>query len=83
MNIVDMASELEDAAGLDRSELGEWWTALVGLIPRVFDSASKEFRDAFENEIKSEHKRLKEEFILEEIMETAKYRILILKHKSE
>ena len=82
-DLYEMATELEQAAELDGSELGEWWAALAGLIPRVFDGASEEFQTAFEKELRSEHKRLKEEFRIEETTETKTVTYRELKHESE
>lgn len=82
-DLYEMATELEQAAELEGAELGEWWAALAGLIPRVFDGASEEFRAAFEQELRSEHKRLKEEFRIEETTETKTVTYRELKHESE
>jgi hypothetical protein len=82
-DLYEMATELEQAAELEGAELGEWWSALAGLIPRVFDGASEEFRSAFEKELRSEHKRLKEEFRIEETTETKTVTYRELKHESE
>lgn len=66
----EMATDLEQAAQIDGTELGEWWAALAGLVPSVIDGASEEFLAAFEKEIRAQHKRLKEEFYVEETTET-------------
>jgi hypothetical protein len=82
-DLYEMATELEQAAELDGAELGEWWSALAGLVPRVFDGASEEFQAAFEKELRSEYKRLKEEFRIEETTETKTVTYRELKHESE
>ncbi len=82
-DLYEMATELEQAAELEGTELGEWWAALAGLIPRVWDGASEEFQAAFEKELRSEHKRLKEEFRIEETTKTKSVSFRELKHKSE
>ena len=82
-DLYEMATELEQAAELEGAEIGEWWAALAGLIPRVFDGASKEFKAAFEKELRSEYKRLKEEFRIEEVTKTQTVTYRELKHESE
>lgn len=67
--IRNIAGELEAAARLEDSELGEWWLALVGLIPRVFDSASPEFLAAFEAELQAEYSSFKSEYCIVEVTE--------------
>jgi hypothetical protein len=79
----EMAAELELAAELEGSELGEWWAKLASLVPRVFDCASKEFLEAFEKELRGEYKRLKEEFRIEETTETKTVTYRKLTHESE
>jgi hypothetical protein len=82
-DLYEIATELEQAAELEGAELGEWWAALAGLIPRVFDGASEEFQAAFEKELRAEHKRFKEEFRIEETTETKTVTYRELKHESE
>lgn len=69
-DLYDLAAELQQAAALEGAELGEWWAALAGLIPRVFDGASEEFQAAYEKELRAEHARLKEEFRIEDFTDT-------------
>jgi len=83
LDLYKMATELEQAAELEGSELGEWWMKLVGLIPRVFDCSSKKFQAAFEKELRTEYKRFKEEFRIVEKTETKTITYKQLKHESE
>jgi predicted secreted protein len=69
-DLYEMAEELGQAADLEGSEVGEWWSALSALVPRVFDAASDEFREAFEKELRSQYLMFKEEY---SIVETTKY----------
>jgi hypothetical protein len=84
-DLYEMATELEQAAELEGAELGEWWSALAGLVPRVFDGASEEFQAAFEKELRAEYKRLKEEFRIKEWTDTETRTIAHreLQHESE
>jgi hypothetical protein len=82
-DLYEMASELQKSAQYDGSELREWWEVLASLVPRVFDCASEEFRLAFEKELRSEYKRLKEEFRLVTTTETQTITYYELQHESE
>lgn len=63
--LLEMVDELQDAGSISNDELGEWWEALTSLYPRILDCASEDFSDAFIQEIKMEHSRLKSEFRIE------------------
>ena len=56
-----MAEELSDAAENECNELGEWWAALAGLMPRVIDGATPHFLAVYSEELKLEHMRMKDD----------------------
>ena len=82
-DIIDKVGDLSRAAGLLGDELGEWWSALGCLYPRVYDCAAKEFLVVWESEIRSQHIWLKEEYVYVEREETITQKIKELLHISE
>lgn len=66
VEVEDMIADLEEAASLERSEVGEWWAALVAIDRVISYGATERFRKAWVAEVKAEHKRLKRDFRIEE-----------------
>lgn len=82
-DIAKKVDELSQAAEFLGDELGEWWSALGRLYPRVYDCAQIELREAWESAIRSEHMWLKEEYIYVEREETTTHKIKELRHTPE
>lgn len=82
-DIADKVDDLSQAAEFLCDELGEWWSALGCLYPRVYDCASKEFLVVWESEIRSQHIWLKEEYVYVEREETITRKTKELLHISE
>lgn len=76
--IEQMCEELEEAAALEGSECGEWWSSLCQLQHGIINGASEEFRAAWEKELRAEHARFKKDFqfVEEEVTHTYKERRL-------
>lgn len=70
MSIHKIASELQEAALLENTEVGEYWMSLVNLSKYVFSHSSDEFAEAFEKELTAAHARLLECFEIVEVTET-------------
>jgi hypothetical protein len=85
MGLSKMAKDLHHAAFLCNDELGEWWDCLAEMRRHVeYGSCSPEFAKAYEAEVFEQHKRLKEEFVIEEIEEPQPpLRRTIIRHISE
>ncbi len=81
--IEEMVSKLDEVKNLERSELGEWWDALVALQSSIFDFGSETFIEAYRKELASECKRLKKEYRVVEKTVTRTFTYKELKHKSE
>ena len=69
LSIDEMLEELESAATLEGSEVGEQWQALVNCRAAA-DYGSKEFREAYEKEVQKQYTHLKENFRIVERRET-------------
>lgn len=82
-DLYEMAEELDEAAKLCNDECGEWWSMLAAMWPRVRDGASGEFQAAYEKELRSEHKRFKDEFRIVEEIETREVKHRTVHHESE
>ena len=61
MKLQQMINELESAADLEGTEVGEYWSDLVSLQYKT-DGMSPEFKYAWENEIKTNWIMLKNEY---------------------
>lgn len=83
MTIYKIASELQEAALLENTEVGEYWMALVNLGNYVFAHSSDEFAEAFEKELAATHARLLEHFEIVEITETRTETRKVLRWKEE
>lgn len=66
VEVEEMVADLEEAASLERSEVGEWWSALVAMDRVIEYGATERFRKAWVAEVKAEYKRLKRDFRIEE-----------------
>jgi len=68
----EMVSELAEIGRLEGAEYGDWLSSLANVYHFMHDSASNEFKEAYENEIRCEYIRIKTEFIVieEEITRT-------------
>ena len=84
-DLAAFAEELTDAAGLCNDELGEWWSMLANMWPRVRDCASDDFEDAYKRELREEYKRFKDEFWIEDVTETETVTVThrTLRHESD
>ncbi len=74
-DIDEKADDLREAAAMCNDEGGEWWVALTDLVPGYRDGASEQFSAAIEAEILREHRRLREEFRVEERERTVTQKI--------
>ena len=76
MKLEDMVSDLEDAAKLDHTEVGEYWTWLVA--GELVNFQSDSMKKAWEKEVESQHRILKEEYkiVEEEKQITQKRKVL-------
>jgi len=79
----EIAEELERAGQMSNDELGEWWIGLASLLPRVRDGASLDFKKAYAKQLRSEYKRLKNEFRIVETTETQTITSRELRHFTE
>lgn len=81
MNTSDI-DELRKAASIEGSELGEYWSSLCGAWDRR-DLCSRDFHLALKTEIEAELESLREDFVFEEIAETAERTITILRLRGD
>ena len=70
MTIHQIASELQEAALLENTEVGEYWEALVNLSRYAFAHSSDEFAEAIERELKDTHAKVFEHYEIREVTET-------------
>lgn len=80
----EMVADLEEAAAIDKTELGEYWGWLTHLGAHSYrDFMTDEFKQSLEDEIRCEWIRLKEEFevVVEEVSVVQK--VARLKHNWE
>lgn len=82
-NVRHLVSELEEASEIEGTELGQWWGLLASIYSHSIDCGSPAFRESLDAEIRSEHKRLKEEFRVVESTETRTVTYRELRHESE
>ena len=54
-----MIDDLEEAAEAEGTEIGEYWQQFASLYPRIMDTTSKTFRDAWLWELEELHSDLK------------------------
>lgn len=83
MKIHEIVQELQEAALLENTEVGEYWMALVNLSKCVFSHSSDEFAEAFEKELAATHARLLECFEIVEVTETRAETRKVLRWKEE
>lgn len=76
--LLKMAQELEEAAGLEGTELGDYWDALAKFARYAIHDASENLRQAFAAEVEEQHDILTTEYeIVEEVeMRPVKIRTL-------
>ncbi len=70
MDIYKTASELQEAALIENTEIGEYWMAMANLSKCVINHSSDEFAEAFEKELAATHAWFLEHFEIVEITET-------------
>lgn len=75
LEVEDMLDELAEAAGLEGSEVGEAWKALVDSEPAA-KYGSSDFEAAWEREVQRQYRHLKENFRL---VETEKTQVVKIK----
>jgi hypothetical protein len=78
--VEDMLADLEKAAQLENSEVGEWWAALCNLRGSIENGGSDEFQKAWLAEVAAEHKTLKEDYRIVEGERTVTERYIDLEY---
>lgn len=81
MTIHQVASELQEAALLENTEVGEYWEALVNLSRYTFAYSSDEFAEAIEKELRKTHAWVFEHYEIKEVTETRTETRKVLKLK--
>ena len=71
----DMIEELSEAARLDNSENGEWWSALLSVERAIEYGATERFKKAWQAEVKSEYRRLKRDFRIEDTEKVVTHKV--------
>jgi hypothetical protein len=83
MSIHKIASELQEAAILENTEVGEYWMALVNLSKYVLEHAPEELAWALEAAMMEAHTRLFNCFEIVEVTETHTETRKVLRWKEE